>query len=612
MDVVCQTYVDNLAAASTLVKPQVKSGMTGEQTLQLIRDNAEKLYRIHQENDRILNEILFSKDAETLSAEEAARLGELADALFNFNRSQDIGIAYRIHKLLFAYAQYHNDTDMIIRELYYQGITLFYLNVKDSGQQIDLFVDQIGDCFRAGAAYMTRYEELTNPKTRSFILRCLGNVKYGLKDFENANYNQDWENYMDCFNQAMAIFESPYYREMNPEIPWDNFVYTMHYDRTKFLTILREKEDPVIAQAVMDSAEYVYRCQEETARSKENGMGIRTQYVYMAAKYHAGKILVEELLEVLFQICETADIHDFSADNIWALLNSPNYLLRYSEDLSEERQRELQPRLQRALDKQKAYLFLIPRRDYGVQVSQMVHNIAGYFASKDTQFAHQILDYVLACHAPTFVHSKVVALLTRRLCGQLIKTKPEVLSGAFGFERVDEASGNRERLLDLAYQSGLYHDMGKCMLLNSVSLYTRKLLDEEFAGIKLHPSFGYRLLQALHMEDMAWVAYYHHRAFDGASGYPGMPRECPDRVRYIVDIVTIVDSLDAGTDNVGRSYAAAKTYEKLIEELRAGKGKRYAPEIVELFDDPVFYSETKQFLDDNRKKVYLEIYNREQ
>lgn len=609
MDVVCQTYVDNLAAASKLVKPQVKSGMTGEQTLQMIRENAEELYRIHQENDRILEEILFSRDAETLSAEDVARLSELADAIFNFNRSQDIGVAYRIHKLLFAYAQYHKDTDLIIRELYYQGITLFYLNVKDSVQQIDLFVDQIGACFRGGAAYLNQYEKLTDSQTRGFILRCLGNVKYGLKDFQTENINQGWEHYMECFNRAMEIFESPYYRQMNPEIPWDNFVYTMHYDRTKFLSGLREEEDPVIAQAVMDSAEYVYRRQEETARSKAKGMGIRTQYVYMAAKYHVGKITAEELLEALFEICETADIHDFSADNIWALLNSPNYLLWYSGKLSEEKQKAIQPRLQRALDKQKAYLFLIPRNDYGVQVSQMVHNIAGYFASRDPQFAHQILDYILACHAPTFVHSRVVALLTRRLCEQLIETNPEALVGVFGFESVDEVFGNREQLLELAYQSGLYHDMGKCMLLNSVSLYTRKLLDEEFAGIKLHPSFGYRLLQALQMEDMAWIAYFHHRTYDGASGYPGMPEECPDRVRCIVDIVTVVDSLDAGTDNVGRSYAAAKTYEKLIEELRSGQGRRYAPEIVKLFDDPVFYSETKQFLDDNRKKVYLEIYS---
>lgn len=612
MNNVCQTYVDNLAAASKLVKPQFASDMTDAQILRAISRNAEELYRIHQENDQILKDILFSKEAGTLSSEEVGCLSELADAIFNFNRSQDTGVAYRIHKLLYAYAQYHHDTDMMIRELYYQGITLFYLNVKDNKEGVDLFTEEIGECFRGGAAYLARYDELENPQTRGFILRCLGNIKYGLKSSPGGDICRSWENYMECFSRAMEIFTSPRYRQMNPEIPWDNFVYTMHYDRTKFLGDLRDEENPVIAQAVMESAEYVYRYQEESARSRERGIGIRTRYVYAAARYHVGSATIGELLETLFELCESADIHDFSADNIWVLLNTPSYLMRYSEDLPEAEQRLLQPRLQQAIDKQKTYMFLIPRNDYGVQVSQTVHNVAGYLSSRDTQFAHQLLDYILACHAPTYVHSSVVALLTRRLCAQLIRTKPWILAGTFGFESAEDVTGNAEEILDMAYQSGLYHDLGKCMLLNNVSLYTRKLLDEEFAGIKMHPVFGYRLLNSLHMEKMAWVAYFHHRTYDGAGGYPGMPKECPDSARRIADIVTVVDSLDAGTDDVGRSYAAAKTYGQLIEELRSGKGRRYAPEIVELFDDPVFYSETEKFLHDKRRQVYLEIYSREQ
>ncbi|MDE7224164.1 MAG: hypothetical protein K2O34_10340 [Acetatifactor sp.] len=43
---------------------------------------------------------------------------------------------------------------------------------------------------------------------------------------------------------------------MNSEIPWDTFVYTMHYDHTQFLSGLRVRNDPVIAAAVLESAEY--------------------------------------------------------------------------------------------------------------------------------------------------------------------------------------------------------------------------------------------------------------------------------------------------------------------------------------------------------------------
>lgn len=608
MDILYQRYVDNLTAAHGLLRPRLETNMTEDQSLQAIRNNAARLYEIHQENNQILKEILFSKKADTLTEEEASQLSELAATLFHFNRSLDTGIAYRVHQLLYAYGQYHGDTDLMIKELYYQGITLFYLNVKEDSQDVSLFQDQIGEYFRKGAAYLEQYEDLENHQTRNYILRCLGNVKYGLYS-EQGNEVAYWQAYEECFNRAMAIIESDHYRQMEPEIPWDTYAYTMHYDRTKFLSALRTKNDPEIAQGVLESAEHVYHHQEHIAKAKDRGVGVRTWYVYMAARYHAGKASIQELLDVLFDLCESADIHDFSSDNIWTLLSTPEYLIRYAEELPVEEHQAIQPRLDRAMDKQKEYLFLLPQNEYGMQVSRAIQNIAVYLARKDLMFSHRLLDYILACHPPTFVHSKMVALLTRRFCARLVEVNPTLLSGAFGFEEVDEASGNLEKLLELSYESGLYHDLGKCMLLNYVGCYSRNLLDEEFNCIKMHSVFGYKLLETFEMEDMAEVAYHHHRSYDGKGGYPSADKGCPDRVRWIADIVTVVDALDAGTDNVGRCYAAAKDYERLVEELQIGKGTRYAPEIVKLLDDPDFYAETRKFIDENRRRVYLEVYH---
>ena len=611
MERLYQRYVDNLTAVQGLLKPRFEPNMTEEQSLQAIRENAMHLYEIHQENNQILKEILFSRKADSLTEEEASQLSELAEALFHFNRSPDTGIAYRIHQLLYAYAQYHEDIDLVIRELYYQGITLFYLNIKDESQHVDLFQKQIGEYFRMGASYLERYEELKNPQTRNYILRCLGNIKYGLSyppDDESAY----WTAYMKCFNSAMAVFESPHYRQMNPEAPWDTYVYTMHYDRTKFLSTLRERNDPDIAQGVMASADYIYHHQEQIAKANGRSVGARTLYVNMAARYHMGLATIQELLDTLFELCESADVHDFSGDNIWTLLSTPEYLTRYAKDLSREEHQAIQSRLNRAMDKQKEYLFLLPNNEYGLQVSQAIQRIAMYLSRQDIAFSRRLLDYILACHPPTFVHSRVVALLTRWVCARLVQVDSALLSGTFGFDEVDEPSGNLEQLLKLAYESGLYHDLGKCMLLNYVGCYSRNLLDEEFACIKMHPFLGCKLLEALQMDDMAKIAYCHHRSYDGRRGYPNSDEDCPARDRLIADIVTVVDALDAGTDNIGRCYAAAKDYEKLVGELQSGKNTMYAPEVVRLFDDPVFYAETRQFLEENRRRVYLEVYHREQ
>ncbi len=607
----CQKYTDNLDVAQTLVKPRLAPGITQEDGLSQIRRNAEQLFLIHQENDHILKEILFSKTADTLTADEAAELSRLAQSLFNYNRSPDTGIAYRIHRLLYDYAQHAGDTDLIIKELYLQGITLLYLNMRDPDEGINLFVDKIGEYFRAGAAYLSQYEELSNPQTRSYILRCLGNIKYGLKNFQGGNDGvphsicDGWADYMACFERAMDVFQSPEYRRMNPEIPWDTFVYTMHYDRTQFLSGLRNTHNPEIAHGVAESAAYVYQHQEQIAKANETSVGTRTQYVYAASRFHAGLIPAEELVEKLFSICESADLHNFSGDTIWTILYTPEYLKHYFKQLPTESQDALKPQLDKAIAKQKEYLFLLPHNEYHLQISRTLGSIAHSLSMKDSQ---QILDYILACHPPTFVHSRMIALLTRRLCLQMARTKPELLEGTLGLSGIGQDQGACSQLLDTAYHSGLYHDLGKCMMISYVGLYSRRLLDEEFSCIKLHPIFSRKLLNSLHMEDMADIAYYHHRSYDGGGGYPCCEAHCPARIRRIVDVVTIADCLDAGTDNIGRSYAASKSYEQLVEELRAGKGTRYSPEVIELFDDPDFYSETGRFLHHMRREVYLDVY----
>lgn len=607
-----QTYLDNLAATQSLLRPRFAPGLTEDEILDVIHKNAEKLFDLHRCNDAILQEILFSKTAQTLTEAEAEPLRALADELFHYNRSADAGIAYCIHRLLYDYAVRQNDVDAIVRELYYQGITLFYLNVRDSDTQTNLFHEQVGAYFRAGAQYLDRYESLENAQTRGFIIRCLGNVKYGLRleqIMETAEeLNGVWNEYMSVFNRTMEIVTAPHYRQMNPEIPWDNFCYSMHFDRTQFLGALRKYQSDEISAAVLESAEYVYRHQEQLAALGERSVGTRTQYVYAAAQYHAGKLGLRQLLEVLFSIFEQTDAHDFSSEGIWNHLVIPEYLNYYAGHLPQQQKDIIQPRLKKLMDERLRYVFRLPANDYAGQVSHLLRITLGHASTVDERFANHVLGYILACHPPTFVHSKVVAMLAQWFCRRAAAVAPALLDGALGEAHPTESPEALERFLARAYQVGLYHDVGKCMLLSYVGQYSRRLLDEEFACIKLHPQFGCMLLENLGLADCACAARYHHRTFDDKGGYPMVAAECPARARLLVDVITVVDSLDAGTDNVGRSYAAAKTFDQLVAELRAGSGTRYAADIVALLDDAAFYEETRRFLEQSRRSAYLEAY----
>jgi putative nucleotidyltransferase with HDIG domain len=77
-----------------------------------------------------------------------------------------------------------------------------------------------------------------------------------------------------------------------------------------------------------------------------------------------------------------------------------------------------------------------------------------------------------------------------------------------------------EQLLMLG-EAGLFHDIGKAMIPDTVLNKPGKLTDEEFAAIKEHPGLGWKILkQVPKMHGVALdVALRHHEKIDG-TGYP--------------------------------------------------------------------------------------------
>ena len=73
-----------------------------------------------------------------------------------------------------------------------------------------------------------------------------------------------------------------------------------------------------------------------------------------------------------------------------------------------------------------------------------------------------------------------------------------------------------------------------------------------------------------------------------------------------MDALSVADSLDAATDNIGRCYNLAKPFRTLLEELRAQSGTRYAPNVVALFEDERFCQQLAENTDAERKRVYLQ------
>ena len=111
---------------------------------------------------------------------------------------------------------------------------------------------------------MARYEGF-DLETKSYIIRCLGNSRMAMSRHSHA----DCEAYMEVFDKAMGVICSPYYRKLDPSIPWDKFEYAMHADRMTLLAYLRDFKDPEIAEKVLESAEYIHREQAKNQTDDE-------------------------------------------------------------------------------------------------------------------------------------------------------------------------------------------------------------------------------------------------------------------------------------------------------------------------------------------------------
>ena len=153
------------------------------------------------------------------------------------------------------------------------------------------------------------------------------------------------------------------------------------------------------------------------------------------------------------------------------------------------------------------------------------------------------------------------------------------------------------------------HDIGKLFIVETIITYGRSLYDQEFDWIRTHPEAGAALLSKHEKtKPYAEVALGHQRWYNGQGGYP----ECydPERAenRLLVDIVACADCMDAATDSVGRSYKRGKTLDEFIEELREGSGTRYAPFLLELFEDEEVKGELEAILDSGRDNKYRHTY----
>lgn len=551
-----EQYIRDLRVVRSISRPSFPEGKAPAAVLDEIQTNALRCNTLMRQNEALLAQFVYDRDPASLTETDIQGLSAFAGRLFNYANSEDIGVAFKVHQLLLAAARSRKDVPMIVRELYYTGITLHYMNVRDEATGINLLGDAIQVYFTEAAEYMSRYEQLDR-NTRQYLIRCVGNTRLGMSRGTHAESCR----YLERFRLAMDIIQSAHYHVLDPEFPWESYIYSMHMDRMTLLTHLRQEEDPEVARQVLESA---------------------------------GSVAQD----------------DYSAEAINRKLVLAAYLSVYAERLDEAGAQRYRATVEQVRRSAYQYLEQMPASQYPRVVNSAAWELSKINTSSDETANRRMLGSILAGHKPTYVHSLMVAELTRALLHRQIETRPETLVGLLGCRSAAEVQARREEFCQTAYECGLYHDLGKCAVLMYIDNNARRLLDEEFFCIQSHPRTGAAILNRMGCgRTLAPAALYHHCYYNGKGGYPNDVPSCPAEIKGIVDALSVADSLDAATDNIGRCYNLAKPFHALLEELRAQSGTRYAPNVVALFEDERFCQQLAENTDAERKRVYLQVYH---
>ena len=611
-------YVHNTALIRSMSAPTLTGIESAEQYSEHLRDSFIRIGEIAQKNREILERSLYPyfRNERQITEDEMDSLGSFADSLLDAYSldNLDPAILSVLSEELLTRADDIDSDRLLIEQLDREIMACYTLmNITNRlfgcGEVAESY-RQRG--FRAGRKLL-RYlspeilKSLPDDDTRALVLI---NARYMWVLYEGSVLTEEeGRKNLENLERILHLAEEPAYREAFPDYNWKNHVFrTMHY-------MAIAEQDHNARGLPEDVLKRICRRVEEMDALYHADPYYRTlieekemELLLLRAHYECGEITREEYREKLKSLYDRRDPSDYELSGMNLNLNIPvEYMLTLDRNRISEKDSERLTMFYRDVIR---YAFHLPENG---SISYLLEYISAVFREYieipgAPTFEEMYLNCLAALHPPTYVHSIMVAEITRCLLDHLWEKDPGL------FAAIPEGH-DRKALRSFAWHAAVCHDAGKILMIDTILIYGRELLKEEMSLIRCHPVVGSGLL-ARQRSTARYrnVALLHHRWFDGQNGYPsdrelrekGLmdmdPSGNPDQA--VIDIVTVADCLDAATDRVGRSYQKGKTLEEFIEELGDGRGTRYAPFVVDLFDDERVRKDIDHILSGDREKNY--------
>lgn len=532
-----------------------------------------------RENTQLIRDNLFPAldDIVSVSPEEAASLEEFAIALAGGFKQLDLVLGYTIHDALITYARHWEKLDLLIQELYYTGLALFYMQSRIASTGKSLYNWKIGMVFGEAASYIRRYDELKEAKTRGFVHRAMANLALV---YHNVGTKAEARKKAEIIRRSLQVLTDPVFQEKTPSLPWEMFITKSHQERTTLMTHLRNgTDDAQIVREVMESSQFVWNRQLESSREHGVPMAVRWAMEYEMALYHCGVQTLEELLQRMEDAYMERRTDDYSDDGVYVNILHvglyAEYLMR--DETLVWKKKEVLKYMYRMLI---PYVKNAPNSYLNAGITRnLLETLKTYVEYPDGMTYKDFLLQLVVCRdLDSYAFSLETAEVSAMLMRAMIESNPKALAELPGVGSAARAARYEKELVAFAYESGMLHDVGNIAFGGVVRRSGRAWFEEEYRMYACHAWAGFQMLgQCDSTRPYAMTALGHNAYFNGKGGYPQEYVRSDNPEAVVTDIVAASAYLLRMTSRQPCSTYPCLTVPETVERMCGQAGERFSP-----------------------------------
>ena len=609
-------YVDRMIKIRSLSSPEVLGISNAEAYSAVLLENFKNIGVMAEKNRELISDIInpILSSVDPLDPKVIKAVEKLNEELLDASEVEmiDLPLATLLTDRLLQDADMKEDIDyrikMLDKEIENSYLMIMMTKKVISDPRIVEHYRKKGiEALRQLLVFLDkeRFLELSEESRETIV----ANARYGVAlyecwDLEDGEWTTEQFRLLE---NALAIADDPFYLEALPEYDWKYHLFRVYDFLTRLDYTFSEPEIVQKAVQYSDICSQLWKSDPEYYKQLnefDEIEGRRLRILFLA-----GSITEHEYREKLYAMYQRRGDYEYNALGYDMNIEYPmEYILSMDEnDISEKDMRRADEIYRSAL----AYIFHMPKLGLLSATLDPYSKLLVTFEEfpGNIGFEEMGIRSFAALHPPTYIHSKMVAGITGCLTRHLIRMRPELFDNVLSYLGYKDLHKDMNEIIEYAYHAALCHDFGKLMIIDTIFVYGRKLLDMEFDLVKQHPDIGYHLLMKHQStQRYAEVARGHHLWYDGSKGYPMGFNGGKSPVKIITDIVTIADCMDAATDSVGRSYNRGKTFKDYEQEVIRDAGTRYAPWGPELLRDEKTKRDLDHLLDEGRMNLYRETY----